>query len=323
VTRYLIRRLLQTIPVLIIISIIQFALINAAPGGPLKAYLLDPNINQEDVKRLEHEYGLDQPLPVQYLVWMGNIVRGDFGRSYFTHRPVMESVLERLPATLELGIAATLISYLIGIPLGVYAGLHRGGKADHIIRFSTSLLNAVPHWWLGLVIIILLANFKLATGVLLLPIAGMKTLGLEDFNPLDYLWHLVLPALMLGTGGWVTFGRYMRSETLEVLGQDFVRTARAKGLAEQIVVFRHVLRNALIPVVTISAGIFVGLVSGAAIYEQVFSWPGMGRLLLDATLKKDYPISIGVVFIFTILAVLGRLLSDIMYGWVDPRIRYD
>ena len=322
-TRYLVRRLLQTIPVLFIISIIQFSLVNAAPGGPLKAYMLDPNVSQEDIKRLEHEYGLDQPLPIQYLVWMSNILRGDFGRSYFTHRPVMEAVMERLPATIWLGLAATIISYSVGIPLGVYAGLHRGGKIDHLIRFFTSILNAVPHWWLGLVIIILLANIKLATGVMLLPIAGVKTLGKEEFDPLDYLWHLALPAFMLGTGGWVTFGRYMRSETLEVLGQDFVRTAYAKGLAERVVVFRHVLRNALIPVVTISAGIFVGLVSGAAIYEQVFSWPGMGRLLLEATLKKDYPISIGVVFIFTILAVLGRLMSDLMYGWVDPRIRYD
>jgi len=322
-SRYLARRLIQTIPVLFIISVIQFGLINAAPGGPLRAYLLNPDIRTEDVTRLEHEYGLDQPLPVQYFNWMGNILRGDFGRSYFTHRPVMEAVMERLPATIELGLAATLISYLIGIPLGVYAGLHRGSRIDHVIRFSTSILNAVPHWWLGLVIIIILANIKLATGVLLLPLGGTKTLGKEDLDPIDYLWHLFLPALMLGTGGWVTFGRYMRSETLEVLGQDFVRTARAKGLRERVVIYRHVFRNALIPVVTLSAGIFVGLVSGAVITENIFSWPGMGRLLYDATLKKDYPISIGVVFIFTILAVLGRLLSDIMYGWVDPRIRYD
>lgn len=322
-TRYLIRRILQTIPVLFIISVIQFALINAAPGGPLKVYLLDPNISPEDVRRLEHEYGLDQPFPVQYLVWMGNILRGDFGRSYFTHRPVLEMVAERLPATIELSLAATLISYLVGIPLGVYAGLHRGGTIDHVIRFSTSILNAVPHWWLGLVIIIFIANIKLATGVMILPIAGMSTLGREGFDPLDFLWHLILPALMLGTGGWVTFGRYMRSETLEVLGQDFVRTAYAKGLRNRVVVFRHVLRNALIPVVTISAGIFVGLVSGAVIYEYIFSWPGMGRLLYERTIAKDYPVSIGVLFIFTILAVLGRLISDLAYGWVDPRIRYD
>jgi peptide/nickel transport system permease protein len=254
---------------------------------------------------------------------MKNILKGDLGRSYFTHRPVIESVLERLPATVELGLAATLISYLVGIPLGVYAGLHRGGKIDHTIRFFVSILNAVPHWWLGLILIVLIANIKLKTGVQILPIAGIKTLGKEGFDLLDYLRHLILPALMLGTGGWVTFGRYMRSETLEVLSQDYVRTARSKGLAEHVVTFRHVLRNSLIPVVTISAGVFVGLVSGAAIYEQVFSWPGMGRLLLDATLKKDYPIAIGVVFIFTILAVLGRLFSDIAYGWVDPRIRYD
>jgi peptide/nickel transport system permease protein len=322
-TRYLTRRLLQMIPVLFIISVVQFALVNAAPGGPLKAYLLDPNISKEDVARLEHEYGLDQPLPIQYIVWIGNILRGDLGRSYFTHRPVLEMVSERLPATIWLSLAATLISYVVGIPLGVYAGLHRGGKIDHFIRFFTSALNAVPHWWLGLVIIILLANIRLSTGVQILPIAGMKTLGKEEFDPLDYLWHLILPAFMLGTGGWVTFGRYMRSETLEVLGQDYVRTAYAKGLAERVVIFRHVLRNALIPVVTISAGLFVGLVSGAVIYEYIFSWPGMGRLLYERTIAKDYPVSIGVLFIFTILAVLGRLFSDIAYGWVDPRIRYD
>jgi peptide/nickel transport system permease protein len=322
-TRYLMRRLLQTIPVLIIISIIQFGLINAAPGGPLKAYILDPNVDPEDIKRLEHDLGLDQPLPIQYLVWMGNILTGNIGYSYFTHRPVLEAVLERLPATLELSIAATLISYLIGIPLGIYAGLHRGGRIDNLIRFFLSILNAVPHWWLGLLAIILIANIKLATGVQLLPIAGMRTLGKEHFDPLDYLWHLLLPAFMLGTAGWVGFGRYMRSETLEVLGQDYVRTAYAKGLAQRVVVYRHILRNALIPVVTISAGLLVGLISGSAIYEQVFSWPGMGRLLLDATLKKDYPISIGVVFVFTILTVVGRLIADLAYGWVDPRIRYD
>lgn len=322
-SRYLIRRLVQTIPVFILISILQFGLFNATPGGPLKAYLLDPNVSPEDVKRLEHQFGLDQPLPVQYVNWMGNILRGDFGRSYFTHRPVIESVLERLPATIELGLAATLISYLIGIPLGVYAGLHRGGRIDHAIRFTTSILNAVPHWWLGLILIVFLANIKLATGVLILPIAGISTLGSEGFNPLDYLWHLILPALMLGTAGWVTFGRYMRSETLEVLGQDFVRTAQAKGLSDRVINYRHVLRNTLIPVVTLSATILVGLVNGAVLYENVFSWPGMGRLLFEATLKKDYPVSIGVVFVFTILAVLGRLLADIAYGWVDPRIRYD
>jgi peptide/nickel transport system permease protein len=321
-TKYLIRRLLQTIPVLLIITVVQFGLINAAPGGPLRAYLLDPNISPEDVARLEREYGLDKPLPIQYLTWLGNLLRGNLGYSYFTHRPVLETLLERLPATLELGLAATLISYLIGIPLGVYAGLHRGGAVDHAIRLGTSILNAVPHWWLGLILIILIANLKLATGFQLLPIAGRVTLG-QPYNFFDNLRHLILPALMLGTGGWVTFGRYLRSETLEVLSQDYVRTAHAKGLAAHVVTFRHVLRNALIPVVTISAGLFVGLVSGAAIYEQIFSWPGMGRLVLDATLKKDYPVSIGALFIFTVLAVLGRLLSDLAYGWVDPRIRYD
>ncbi|MBI5302520.1 MAG: ABC transporter permease [Chloroflexi bacterium] len=322
-TRYLVRRILQTIPVLFVISIIQFGLINAAPGGPIKQYSLDPNISAEDIARLEHELGLDQPLPIQYLRWMGNFLQGNLGYSYFSHRPVIEEVMGRLPVTIELSLAATLISYLIGIPLGVYAGLHRGGRIDHVIRFFTSLLNAVPHWWLGLLILIALANIRVATGIQLLPMGRAGTLGREGFDLLDSLWHLVLPALMLGTGGWVGFGRYMRSETLEVLGQDYVRTAQAKGLAPRVVVWRHVLRNALIPVVTISGGLLVGLLSGSVIYENIFSWPGMGRLLFDATLKKDYPISIGVAYVYTILAVFGRLIADLAYGWVDPRIRYD
>lgn len=322
-SRYLTRRLVQTIPVLLIISMIQFVLINLAPGGPMRALLQDPNASVEDVRRLEDAYGLNEPLPIRYVKWLGGFVTGNFGYSYFTHEPVLSMVLERLPATLELGLAATLISYIIGIPLGMYAALHRGGRIDDLIRAFTSVLNAVPHWWLGLLCIIAIANIKLATGVLVLPTGGISTLGLSGFNPGDYLWHLFLPALMLGTGGWVTFARFLRSETLEVLGQDYVRTASAKGLSPRVINYRHVLRNALIPVVTISAGLLVGLVSGSVLYENIFSWPGMGRLLFDATLKKDYPVSLGVGFFLTMLAVVGRLIADIAYGWVDPRIRYD
>ncbi len=320
--RYLVRRILQTIPVLVIISIVQFALVFATPGGPLRAYLLNPNVSPEDVQRLEHQLGFDQPVPLQYLAWMGNLLRGDLGRSYFTHEPVLSIIAERLPATLELGFAATLISYLIGIPLGIYAGLHRGGRMDHAVRFFTAILNAVPHWWLGLILIVLIANIKVATGVQILPIAGIATLGRAGFDPLDYLSHLFLPALMLGTGGWVTFGRFMRSETLEVIGQDYIRTANAKGLTERLITLRHILRNALIPVVTLSGGLFVGLISGATLIETIFSWPGMGRLLYDKTLSKDYPVMLGILLIFTILGILGRLLADIAYGWVDPRISY-
>ena len=322
-TRYLIRRVLQTIPVLLIISVIQFGLISATPGGPLLFMINDPNASREDIARLEKAYGLDQPLPVRYVRWMGGMLTGNMGVSFFTHRPVSEMVSDRLWNTIQLGLAATLLSYLVGIPLGIYAGLHRGGLVDQIIRFGTSILNAVPHWWLGLLIIIGIANLKLATGVQLLPTGGMKTLGSEGFDLVDRVRHMILPALMLGTGGWVTFARFLRSETLEVMGQDYVRTARAKGLSNTVVTYQHVLRNALIPVVTISAGLLVGLVSGAAIYENIFQWPGMGQLLLDATLKQDYPVSIGVTFILTILAVVGRLLADLSYGLVDPRIRYD
>jgi len=222
-----------------------------------------------------------------------------------------------------LNIASLLISYLIGIPMGVYAALHRGGRADHVIRVFTSVLNAIPHWWLGLLIIILIANIKLAYGVQILPTGGYRSLDIDGFNLLDNLWHLFLPALMLGTGGWVGFARYIRTETLEVLGQDYVRTAHAKGLSMRAVTIRHVFRNSLIPLVTLSAGLLAGLIGGAVIYENIFSWPGMGRLTFDAAVKRDYPISIGVLFISTILVVLGRLIADVAYGWVDPRIKYD
>lgn len=322
-SQYILRRLLQMIPVLFIISILQFGLVNAVPGGPMKAYLLSPNVSPEDVQRLEESLGLHQPLPIRYLKWIGSVLHGDLGQSYFTHRPVTESIAERLPATVELGLAATLIGYVVGIPLGVYAALNRGSRLDHAIRLFTSALNAVPHWWLGLLLIILLANIKVATGIQILPIAGIQSLSVQGFNPLDNLWHLMLPAFLLGTGGWVTLARFMRSETLEVLGQDYVRTAYAKGLTPRRVLYRHVLRNALVPVVTISAGLFVGLVSGAVIYENIFSWPGMGQLLYEATLQQDYPVSLAVFFILALLAVVGRLLSDVAYTWVDPRIRYN
>jgi peptide/nickel transport system permease protein len=322
-TRYLTRRVLQTIPILFVITILQFTLIQAAPGGPLRAYLENPEASLEDIQRLEQELGLNDPLPLRYVKWLGALLRGDLGRSYFTHRPVLEMIGERIPATLVLNLAALLISYLIGIPMGIYAGLYRGGWIDHFVRFFTSILNAVPHWWIGLLCIIGIANFKLATGVQLFPTGGMYTLGREGFGALDRLWHLLLPALMLGTGGWVGFARFLRSETLEVLGNDYVRTAHAKGLSQRVVTYRHILRNALIPVVTLSAGVLTVFIAGAVIYENIFSWPGMGRLTFEATLKKDYPVSLGVLFISTVLVITGRLLADIAYGWVDPRIKYE
>jgi len=322
-SRYLARRLLQTIPLLLAISLLQFVLINAVPSGYLGELCLDPTVSVADCAQMKQVLGLDQPLPVRYWTWMSMLLRGDLGIAHSTHRPVSQEIWERLPVTLALSFAALLVSYSIGIPLGIYAGLHRGSRADHLIRFCTALLNAIPHWWLALLILIALANIKLATGIWILPLDRPTTLGKPGFDLADSLWHLILPALMLGMGGWVSFSRYLRSETLEVLGQDYVRVAQAKGLAPRLVVWRHVLRNALIPVLTLSSGVLVTLVSGSVIYEDIFSWPGMGRLLLHAIQKSDYPLSGGILYIYTVLAVLGRLLVDVTYSWVDPRIRYE
>jgi peptide/nickel transport system permease protein len=316
-TRYLIRRILQSIPLLIGVSIISFAIIHATPGGPMMAYE-DPRQTAADRQRLEEALGLNQPLPVQYLKWMNGVVQGDLGRSYFEHRPVTEMVAERLPATLTLMGAAMLLGLLVGIPAGVYAAVHRGGWFDNVVRVLTVAGIAVPSWWLGLILIIVLsANLRI------FPSGGMYPLDKPDPDLLDRLRYLFLPATVLATGWWVGLARFLRSETLEVLGQDFVRTARAKGLREASVLARHVLRNALMPVVTIMGGSLTTLFSGAALIEAVFSWPGIGTMTLNAALKRDYPVILGVLMIASLLIIIGNLLADLTYGVVDPRVRYE
>ena len=315
--RYLIRRILQSIPLLIRVSMISIAIIDLAPGGPRMAYE-DPRQTAADRLRLEQALGLDQPLPVQYLKWMNGVVQGDLGSSYFEHRPVTEMVAERLPATLTLMGTPMLLGLLVGIPTGVYAAVHRGSWLDNLVRVATVAGSAVPGYWLGLILIIALSvNLKI------FPAGGMYPLDKPTPDLLDRLRYLVLPATVLATGWWVVLARFMRSETLEALGQDYVRTARAKGLRERIVLARHVLRNALIPVVTIMGGSLASLFSGAALIEVVFSWPGLGTMTLDAALKRDYPLLLGVLMIASFLIVLGNLLADLAYGFVDPRVKYE
>jgi peptide/nickel transport system permease protein len=319
VTRYILRRLIQSIPLMFGISLVVFALVQVAPGDPTAPYTQDPNITQEDIDRIRHEFGVDVPLPVRYYYWVLGLIHLDLGHSYRYHTSVVPLILERLPATIELIGAALLLGAIIGIPLGLLAGHRRGKKTDTGIRVVTTIGDAVPHWWLGLVLIVVLAGG--IRGLRIFPAGGMNTVG-EDFNLLDHLWHLVLPALVLATGGWVVFARYVRAETIDVLSQDYIRTAQAKGLAPRRLAFRHVLANALIPVVTVSGFILPGLFTGAALVEIIFSWPGMGRFLLLAAFERDYPIILGGIMISSLLVVTGNLMADVLYGVVDPRIRY-
>jgi peptide/nickel transport system permease protein len=312
-TRFIIRRLIQSCFLLIGISIAAFVLLHIAPGGPT-AFAEDPRLPKEYAQQQRHDFGLDQPLPVQYGKWLWQMLHLNFGRSLQDRRPVIDKIKEKIPATMELSGAALLLG-LLGIPLGVVAALRRGGWFDHGLRIFTVLGNSVPTWWLGL--LILTVSVKT---VHWFPIAGTYTPGKDGV--LDRLHHLLLPAVLLSITGWLALSRFMRSEFLEVIGQDYVRTARAKGLSEGTVIWRHALRNALIVVITILGSSLAVLISGAVLFERVFSWPGIGRLSVDSAFERDYPVLMALVVITASLVIIGNLLADIAYGFVDPRIKY-
>jgi peptide/nickel transport system permease protein len=315
--KFIIRRLILAIPTLLGITMLTFAIQRAAPGDPVRIFTYaEPDISQEEIVRLRSQLGLDKPLPVQYLVWLGRIVRLDMGRSYATHRPVTAMMGERIVNTLTLSLTALLIALPVGIILGVYSAFKQGTILDNIMRVFAVLGNTIPHFWLGLLFILVFA-----VHLRWFPSSGVSTLGRQGFDLLDRLWHLFLPAVVLATGGIANYSRYMRTETLEVIRQDYIRTAYAKGLVPWVVLYRHALRNALIPLVTILGGSLASLFSGALVIENVFSWPGMGRLGYDAVLQRDYPVLMGLTVISSVLVILGYLLADIAYAIVDPRIR--
>ncbi|MGI8550450.1 MAG: ABC transporter permease [Dehalococcoidia bacterium] len=313
-THFIIRRLLQSVILLIAITMLSFVLQHLAPGGPGE-FAFDPRLPPDYAIKQRHDLGLDQPLPVQYGSWVWQMAQLNFGRSFTDQRPVSAKILEKAPNTLLLSGTGLLIG-LLGIPLGILAALRRDGFYDSSLRVFTVLGSAIPHWWLALVILIVSART-----LNLFPIAGMYTPGHDSL--LNRLHHLLLPAIIGGFSGWLIFSRFMRSELLEVLTQDYVRTARAKGLEERVVIYRHALRNALIVVITILGGSLAGLLSGAVLIEYVFSWPGMGRLTYDSALQRDYPTLMALVVITSALVILGNFLADIAYGFVDPRVQYD
>ncbi|MER3399412.1 MAG: diguanylate cyclase [Chloroflexota bacterium] len=316
-TKFVLRRLLQAIPTLLGISIVIFVVIRLAPGDPVNLFF-DPTIKGEDLERMRRQLGLDRPLYVQYVDWVTSLLRGDFGRSFVTHEPVLKRIAERLPNTIQLSLVAVVISLLVGPTLGILAATHRGGPIDQLVRVMAVAVDAVPNFWLGLMLILILAvQFRL------FPSGGMYTLRGAFMPPLlDRLWHLALPALVLAAGPIALYSRLMRTEMLEVLSQDYIRTAQSKGLAERAVLYGHALRNAVLPIVTVLGGTLPFLFGGAVVTESVFSWPGMGRLFVDAAYSRDYPMVLGISIIASVLVVVGQLLSDILYGVVDPRIRY-
>ncbi len=273
----------------------------------------NPRVSPEVIKAINASFGLSEPIPIQYAKWLTNLLHGDFGRSFTDQRPVMDKIVERLPATIELNIASLLIG-LLGIPLGIYAALRRGSRFDHAVRVFTVVGNAAPSWWIGLMILVFIA-----APTRLLPLGGMYSIGKEN-DLLDHLWHLALPATIAAVGDWILWSRFLRSEILEVIRQDFIRTAQAKGLKPSAILNRHAMRNALIPVVTLLSGTLAGLISGSVLFEWTFSWPGIGRLALDSAYQRDYPTVMALLMVGSFLVLLGNLIADVIYTKVDPRV---
>lgn len=313
--KIIIRRLLQSIPVFIGITIISFALIHAVPGGPTARLELDADIRPEDIARIRANMGLDKPVWQQYLIWVGNLLRGDLGISYIDQRPVAKQIRERLPKTILLTGTALLLSIGLALPIGVIAAVKQYSWLDNITTVFSTAGISLPSFWLGLMCILIFA-----VRLKWLPSGGVVTIG-QPFSMPDLLKHLIMPAFVLATISTAGWSRYIRGSMLEVIRQDYVRTARAKGLRERLVIVRHALRNALIPVATLMGLSIPNLVGGALITETIFSWPGIGRLAWHATTKRDYPIIMGVVVMATVVVILGNLAADIAYGLLDPRIQ--
>jgi peptide/nickel transport system permease protein len=306
------------IPLLLGISFIVFSLLNILPGDPVSIMLSsNPHItpDAETIAQLRAQYGLDQPLMTQYLIFLRNLLKGDLGTSMYTQQPVAVTILERMPATIQLALAALVISTAVAIPLGVISAVKQYSWIDHLCLVGSLVGISMPSFWLGL---LLMLTFSLR--LRWLPLSGMGYLhnGLGDV-----LRHLIMPACTLGFGMAALLARVTRSSMLEVLGQDYIRTARAKGLHDKLVVYRHALRNAFIPILTVSGMQFGYLLGGSVIIETIFSWPGIGRLAVNSIMNRDLAVVQGTVLVFTLIFILINLLVDILYAAIDPRIQYD
>jgi peptide/nickel transport system permease protein len=314
--RYVLRRLVQALPLLFAISVASFAILKITPGGPLAAYEGNPDFTEADRLRLEQAFGLDRPMPVQYLSWLGSFLTLDWGYSFSSHQPVLQLIGERLPNTIYLMGTVFVVVLLFAIPIGVMTALKQYSIFDHVVTGATFAFLSLPTFWLGLLLIILF-GLQLRW----LPLGGMATPGAE-FDVGDRARHLILPVATLALVQVGSHVRYLRASMLETIGQEYMRTARAKGLGERVVVLRHALKNAAIPLVTVIALDLPELFVGALVTEQIFGWPGMGRLFWDAATRSDYPVLQGILAVSSTLIVLANLLADVMYGYLDPRIRF-
>jgi peptide/nickel transport system permease protein len=320
--KYILKRLLGMVPVLVGITIISFAIIHLAPGKPTTLdQALNPKVSPEIRLRMAKLYGLDRPLHVQYLEWTKRLFRFDFGQSFSDNRPVLDKILERIPLTVTINFLSLVFVFLVAIPMGIKAALKPGRGFDNFTTVFSFVLFAMPTFWLAL---LLMQFFCITLGWL--PISGIKSLDFEYYSfgrkIWDVSWHLILPVFVSSLGSLAVISRYMRSSMLEALGQPYIYTARAKGLPENKVVYKHALRNASLPIVTIIGLSIPGLLGGSVIFESIFALPGLGRLFYEAVMMRDYPLIMAEVVLGAVLTMLGNLIADISYAYVDPRIRY-
>jgi len=315
VLKYLIRRILIALPVILGVTIITYTIISLAPGDIVDLQV-DPNMSAADRAQMRRDLGLDKPIYVRYAVWLKETATGNLGYSYLNRQPVSQRIGERIGPTLLLSLAALVLAYLVAIPVGVISATRQYSWLDYGSSIFALIFVSIPGFFFGIGLI-----FFFSLRLDWLPVSGMRSLGIEP-SMADLTLHLILPAIVLSAATMGAVTRYTRSSMLDVVRQDYIRTARAKGVAERLVVYKHALRNALIPVITLLGLQVPGLLGGAIITEQVFSWPGMGRLALEAIQQRDYPVLMGLNLLTAILVVAGGLVADMLYSVADPRIRY-
>lgn len=324
--RYVARRLLQFIPTFLVVTLIAFILLQLAPGDPITLQLDDANafgVTRESLEEWRKLKGLDRPLLSQYLHWLWSFVRFDFGRSLVDERSVRTVMAEALPRTLLLTTLTLFFTYALSIPLGIHSAVRKGSRADQIISGTLFVLYSMPSFWVALVLIVLLGGGEFLH---LFPIRGLQSEGMEEaglaLRGIDLAWHLMLPVACMTYPSLARTSRFQRTAMLDVIRQDYIRTARAKGLSERAVILRHALKNSLLPILTLLSVDLPWIIGGSVIIERIFTIRGMGMLTFEAILRRDYPVIMGVLALVAVLTMIGVLLGDIAYAWADPRIRF-